>query len=170
MKTGSVLAAALACLVCAAGLQALKGPARPEDGRNGGQAEFYADKVVDHINVVAPENALGEPDGRLAEIRAGGELTVHMEHRIYYSEGSDDGAVVTKGESAYGLGGLIRMSEEAEFAWLPLVPGHSPGGFKLSTDMFAAPQTTDTIRIVNDGTRPVFVDAVIGFKKALLAL
>lgn len=146
-----------------AGLLALR--AAYPGGRQEHRPGFYAQKVLDHINVVAAGNALGAPDGRVAEIRPGGEMTVHMEQPIYYLEGQDDGAVVIKGDGQYGLAGLIKMSEEENFAWQPLVPGRSPGGFKLSTDPFVAPQTTDTIRIVNDGTRPVFVDAVIGFKR-----
>lgn len=151
------------CFACLAGLLALK--TAGYDGLQQYLPGFYAEKIIDHINVVAPENALGAPDGRIAEIRPGGEMTVHMEHPIYYLEGQDDGAVVIKGDGQYGLAGLIKMSEKENFAWQPLVPGRSPGGFKLSTDPFVAHQTTDTIRIVNDDTRPVFVDAVIGFKR-----
>lgn len=160
-RTG-ILIASLA-FVGMAGLLALR--AAYLDGRQEHRPGFYARKVLDHINVVAAGNALGAPDGRVAEIRPGGEMTVHMEQPLYYLEGQDDGAVVIKGDGQYGLAGLIKMSEEENFAWQPLVPGRSPGGFKLSTDPFVAPQTTDTIRIVNDGIRPVFVDAVIGFKR-----
>jgi hypothetical protein len=135
------------------------------DGPQDQQPGSYAEKVLDHINVVAPENALGEADGRFAEIRPGGELTVLMGSRLYYSESGDDGAVVAKGDGRYGLAGLMQMDEEGAPAWQPLLPGRSPGGFRLSTDMFAAPQTTDTIKIVNDDTRPVFIDAVVGFKR-----
>lgn len=165
MKSRIFFAAVSACLVLAGMPPALRAPTEPGDGLCDSRGEFYADKVVDHINVVAPENALGEPDGRFAEIRPGGEMTVRMEQQIFYLEGSDDGAVVAKGPGQYGVAGLMQMSEEGEFAWQPLVPGRSPGGFKLSTDWFAAPQATDTIRIINDDTRPVLVDAVVGFKK-----
>jgi hypothetical protein len=165
MKNEPVLAVVLICLVCTAGLLALRAPALSGDRIYEGQEEFYADKILDHINVVSPENALGKPDGRFAEIRPGGEMTLRMEQQIFYMEGSDDGAVVTKGSGQYGIAGLMQMSEEREFAWQPLVPGRSPGGFKLSTDWFAAPQATDTIRIVNDDNRSVLVDAVVGFKR-----
>jgi len=165
MKTKVLFAAVSVLAVCAAGPWVPRGTGTPGGAGQEERAEFYADKVVDHINVTAPANALGKPDGRFAEIRPGGEMTVHMEARIIYSEGLDDGAIVTKGPGQYGLAGLMSMSEEKEFAWQPLVPGRSPGGFRLSTDWFAALQATDTIRIVNDDTRPVLVDAVIGFKK-----
>jgi hypothetical protein len=127
--------------------------------------EFYARSVVDKVEVVSPEEALGEPDGRFAEIRPGGELTVRMESRIYYSESSDDGSVVTKGGASYGLAGLFRMDEEGEDAWQPLHPGRGPGGFKFGPAMFPVAQSTDTIRIVNDDTKSVHVDAVVGYRR-----
>ncbi len=94
------------CCLCAAGILALNtvwpgvGPARQI------RPASYAKQVLDDINVVAPEDALGEADGRFAEIRPGGEMTVLMDSRIYYTDGSDDGSVVTKGEGRYGLAGL----------------------------------------------------------------
>ena len=57
------------------------------------------------------------------------------------------------------------MTEEGEPAWQPLNPGGTPGGFKLGSVMFPVTQSTDTIKIVNDDSRPVFVDAVIGYRK-----
>lgn len=126
---------------------------------------FYAVKVSDDVGVVDPRNALGEPDGRWAEIRPGGELTVVMAERIYYSDASDDGAVVVKGDGRYGVAGLFRMTEEGEPAWQPLVQGRTPGGFKFGTSMFSVVQSTETIKIANDDTRSVFVDAVVGYGK-----
>jgi hypothetical protein len=152
-------------LLCAAGLSALKPAPLANGGSQEGRPAFYGEKVVDHINVVSPEYALDEPDGRYAEIRPGGEMTVRMASRIYYSDASDDGTVVTKGDGKYGLAGLFRMNEEGESAWQPLPPGRTPGGFKFGPSMFPVAQSTDTLRIVNDDTRPVFVDAVIGYGK-----
>jgi hypothetical protein len=126
---------------------------------------FYARQVSDHVSVVDPEHALGEPDGRFAEIRSGGELTVVMAETIYYSDASDDGAVVVKGGGSYGVAGLFRMTEEGEPAWQPLAPGRTPGGFKFGTSMFSVVQSTDTIKIANDDTRSLFVDAVVGYGK-----
>jgi len=127
---------------------------------------FHAVKVSDHASVVDPQNALGEPDGRYAEIRPGGEMTVVMAERIYYSDASDDGAVVAKGDGRYGVAGLFRMTEEGEPAWQPLAPGRTPGGFKFGTSMFNVVQSTDTIKIANDDTRSVYVDAVVGYGKS----
>lgn len=152
--------------LAAAAMIALFGPAAPSAPRPQGKTdEFYARDVVDKVEVVSPDHALGEPDGLFAEIRPGGELTLRMESRIYYSESSDDGSVVTKGGASYGLAGLFRMDEEGEDAWQPLHPGRGPGGFKFGPAMFPVAQSTDTIRIVNDDTRPVYVDAVVGYRR-----
>ena len=165
MKTKALLSTAGLCLLCAAGLLALRTASPVSEDAQDARPGFYARKVIDHIDVVAPENALGEADGRFAEIRPGGEMTVLMASRIYYSDASDDGSLVTKGDGKYGLAGLFQMTEEGESAWLPLPPGRTPGGFKFGTSMFTVAQSTDTIRIVNDDTRSVFVDAVIGYGK-----
>jgi len=166
MTTRALRSAAGLCLFCAAGVWALSsGPAgsgSPQDRR----PEFYAKQVLDQINVVAAENALGEPDGDFAEIRPGGEMTVLMDSRIHYSDASDEGLVVTKGDGKYGLAGLFRMNEEGESAWQPLPPGGTPGGFKFGPSMFPVAQSTDTIKIVNDDSRPIYVDAVIGYGQA----
>jgi hypothetical protein len=140
--------AAALCLVAAA-----------QDAR----PRFYAVKVSDHISVVDPQNVLGEPDGRWAEIRPDGELTVVLAERVYSSDASDDGAIVLKAEGRYGLAGLFRMNEEGESAWQPLAPGGTPGGFKFGLLRFVVAPSTDTIKIANDDTRSVFVDAVVGY-------
>jgi len=126
--------------------------------------EFYADEVLDDADVGDPENALDAPDGFFAEIRPGGELIVRMSEIIRYSDVADDGRVVTNGSARYGLAGLFEMTEEGEPAWQTLLPGGTPGGFKLGPGRFDVTQSTDTLRIVNDDTRSVFVDAVIGFR------
>jgi hypothetical protein len=148
-KTFSLLAAAL----CLAG--------SVQDDR----PRLFAIKISDHISVVDPQNALGEPDGRWAEIRPGGELTVVLAERIYSSDASDDGAIVLKGEGRYGVAGLFRMNEEGESAWQPLMPGGTAGGFKFGPSQFIVTPSTDTIKVANDDTRSIFVDAVVGYGK-----
>ena len=125
-------------------------------------SEFYAVRVVDHINVNAPGNATGRPDGRFAEIKPDGEMTLRMESALRFLEGSDDGFLVVKAEGEYGLAGLFELGDEGGPAWLPLGPGSGPGRFKLGTMRFSPAQSTDTIRIVNGGARPVYLDAVAG--------
>lgn len=165
MKTKVFRSAAGICMFCAAGFLALISDPHWSERSQERRPEFYAKQVLDHVNVVDPENALGEPDGHFVEIRPGGEMTVLMDNRIYYSDAADDGAVVTKGDGKYGLAGLFRMTEEGESAWQPLLPGGTPGGFKFGPSMFPVAQSTDTIRIVNDDTHSVYVDAVIGYGK-----
>lgn len=165
MKRNVVLVAAGLCLFGAAGRPASRPSTAASGAPQDDRAGFYGKQVVDHIGVVDPAAALGEPDGRFAEIRPGGEMTVLMAARIYYSDASDDGAVVAKGDGRYGLAGLFRMSEEGQSAWQPLPTGRTPGGFKIGTSMFNVVQSTDTLKIANDDARPVFVDAVVGYGK-----
>jgi hypothetical protein len=167
-RSAFIVGAGLGLIGAAILLASRTSPAAGQDA----QAErprVYGAKILDHVNVVDPENALGEPDGRLAEIRPGGEITILMAERIYYSDASDDGTVVTKGSGQYGVAGLFQMTEEGSPAWQPLSPGRTPGGFKFGTSMFSVVQSTDTLKIANDDTRSVFVDAVIGYGKDKLA-
>lgn len=153
------------CLAGAAVLWASRTcPAAGQDAQDE-RPQVCGAKVLDHINVVDPDNVLGEPDGRFAEIRPGGEITVLMAERIYYSDASDDGTVVTKGGGQYGVAGLFQMTEEGPPAWQALAPGRTPGGFKFGTSMFSVVQSTDTLKIANDDTRSIFVDALIGYGK-----
>lgn len=165
MDSNAVIRSAGLVLVIAAGLLFLEPAAPGAQEPRKDKDEFYAREVLDKLEVVSPENALGGPDGRFAEIRPGGELTVRMESRIYFSDSADDGSVVTKDEARFGLAGLFRMSEEGQEAWQPLHPGRGPGGFKFGPMMFPVTQSTDTIRIVNDDMKPVYLDAVIGYRK-----
>jgi hypothetical protein len=165
MKRSASAAAAGLCLIGAAVLWASRtSPAAGQDAQ-AERPKVYGARILDHINVVDPDNALGEADGRFAEIRPGGELTVLMAERLYYSDASDDGTVVTKEGGRYGVAGLFQMTEEGPPAWQPLAPGRTPGGFKFGTSMFSVVQSTDTLKIANDDTRSVFVDAVIGYGK-----
>ncbi len=128
-----------------------------------GRHEFYAGQVVDHIDVADPENALGVPDGMFAEIRPGGEMTLEMEEPLVGLDGSDDGRIVMRNGTAFGLAGLFPMDEEGSLAWQPLSPGSEPGGFNLGPLRDPTGRSTRTIRIINDDDRPLFLDAVIGF-------
>ncbi|MGB9765582.1 MAG: hypothetical protein ACPLZD_09565 [Candidatus Saccharicenans sp.] len=124
---------------------------------------FYAQRVLNSVNVNNPENILGEPDGRFAEIKPGGELTVVMEQPVFYHQTSDDGFLVVKGDTSYGLAGLFQMNEEGKLSWLPLSPGKEKNGFKLGTDPFVSLQRISVIKIVNDDEHnSLFVDAIAG--------
>jgi hypothetical protein len=148
-------------LLAAVGILLLSLGPKPLQYQN---VEFYAEQVVDHVNVNDPESAVGEADGRFAEIKAGGQMTVVMEDTLYYLEGSDDGFVLVKGDAVYALAGLFQMSEEGSPAWQPLAPGSAPGRFKLGALRSSPIQSTATIRIVNDDFRPVYLDAVVGIR------
>lgn len=126
--------------------------------------QFYAAEVEDEINVNDAENVLGEPDGRCAEIKPGGEMTVVMDYELIYLDGSDDGRIVTRGEAEFGLAGLFEGGEGEAPGWQALAPGQGQGGFKLGAMRSNPLQRTRVIRIVNnDDKRSVFIDAVVGF-------
>jgi hypothetical protein len=124
---------------------------------------FYAKRVIDKINVNTPENVLGKPDGKFAEVKPGGELTVVMEEQIVFNTAADDGFVVVQGETPYGLAGLFSFSDEGKTAWQPLWPGSMKNGFKLGTDIFLSIQRTNIIKIANDDPeQALLVDAIAG--------
>lgn len=136
-------------------------PARPE---------FYVARVMSSQDVKDPDEVLGKPDGRCAEIAPGGRMTLLMEKPILPSLGFDDGLVVTKGEADFGLAGWFLAGEAndaPERAWMPLVAGVSPGGFRLSSESLdRTPEGSPgvkVLRISNNGTRPLLLDAVIGY-------
>ena len=74
----SCLAGGLFCL-CAAGILALNTVWPGVEPAQQARPAFYGQEVLDDIDVVAPEDALGEADGRFAEIRPGGEMTILMD-------------------------------------------------------------------------------------------
>jgi hypothetical protein len=132
--------------------------------------EFYVARVVSSEGVKNADEVLGKPDDRYAEVAPGGRMTLLMEKPIVSSTGFDDGMVVCKGEADYGLEGWFlagRSDETAERAWMPLVAGMSPGGFRLSTRSFErTPEGSpgiSLIRISNNGTKTLFLDAVTGY-------
>jgi hypothetical protein len=163
----------LTLLVLLAGLMP---PVRSSAAPGGGQEQeerpqFYARDIVIEQNVKNAREVLGEPDGRFAEIGVGGQLVVLMKKRIIPSAAFDDGQVICQGEASFGLEGwfLQAGTEEApQYAWMVLFPGKSPGGFRLtSQDMIrGTPEGSpgvNMIRISNNDTKPILVDAVVGY-------
>jgi hypothetical protein len=165
---------ALAFLMLLAGL----GPAvrssvsAPGAGQNQEERpRFYARDIVLEQNVKNARQALGDPDGRFAEIGVGGQIVVLMEKRIIPSAAFDDGLVVCQGEANFGLEGWFLQAgtkEAPQYAWMTLFPGKSPGGFRLtSQDMIGGTAEgspgVNMIRISNNDTKPILVDAVIGY-------
>lgn len=144
-----------------------KSPRRGQEER----PKFYASRVISEENVKNAKEALGEPDGRYAEIAPGGRMVLLMENRIYPSMTSDDGLVVCKGEANFGMEGwflLAGTKDAPQFAWMPLVRGMVPGGFRL-TGQEAMGGTAEgspgvnMIRIANDDMKPILVDALVGY-------
>jgi len=128
--------------------------------------KFYVARVISEQNVKNGPEVVGEPDGRCAEIAPGGQMVLLMENRIYPSTTYDDGLVVCKGDANYGLEGWFPVSgsqNDTQFAWMPLVRGQSPGGFRVSLinpiEGFAG---VNKIRIANNDTKPMLLDAVAG--------
>jgi hypothetical protein len=165
---------ALILLALCAGAAALRSPV-PAAGREQGAGErpqFYVDRVMSHKDVTDPENILGEPDGRFAEIAVGGQMVLLMEKPIFPSA-VDDGTVVCRGEANFGLEGWILAGGtegSPQYAWMPLVRGVSSGGFRLTSPaaMGGTPEGSpgvNRIRISNADARPIFVDAVIGYDR-----
>jgi len=135
--------------------------------------KFYALRVVSKKNVQNAKDSLGAPDGRNAEILPGGQLVVFMENKLYPfpsisvlpPEGgvglADSGAVVGKGETDFSLEGWFPMKNtqgKQHYVWIPL--GLSATGFCV---WFEGSAGVDMIRMINPGTKSLFVDAVIGY-------
>jgi hypothetical protein len=162
-------------LVLTAGVTAAAraGAPAPPPGRaqeQGERLKVYVRSVVFEENVKNSGKVLGEPDGRFAEIAPGGQMTLLMERPIVPSSGFDDGFVVIKEESQYGLEGWFLVSgtpEDPQFAWMLLTPGASPRGFRLTYHyMERTPEGSPgvkMIRIRNNGTKPLLLDAVVGY-------
>lgn len=129
--------------------------------------KFFATRVISEEKVKDAKEALGEPDGRYAEIARGGQLVLLMEKRIYPSTTFDDGLVFVKEESDYGLEGWFPVSgsqKDPGFAWMPLIRGQSSGGFRAAlVDALAGNAGVNMIRISNNDTKPILLDAVAGY-------
>jgi len=135
--------------------------------------KFYALRVVFEKNVQNPKDSLGEPDGRYAEILPGGQIILFMENKLYpfpiigsWGEGfaqPDSGSIVGKGEGNFSLEGWFPVQDKLDkqnYGWITLVLSATGFSFWPSYDM-----GVDMIRIVNIGTKSLFVDAVIGYFK-----
>ncbi len=145
-------------------------PAPPPGRVQEVRPEIYVARVVSSQDAKDPDEVLGRPDGRFAVIAPGGRMTLLMERPILTSLGFDDGLVVTKGASDFGLEGWFLAGEAKdapERAWMPLVAGMSPGGFRLSSESLdRTPEGSPgvkLIRISNNGTKPLLLDAVVGY-------
>lgn len=129
--------------------------------------KFYAQRVVSEKKVQNANDSLAAPDGRYAEILPGGELVLSMEKKIYPFTTLDSGTVVGQGEADYGLEGWLPIQDalgKRGYGWIPLAVGESPGGFRFSpVEPYAGSPGLDMIRIINGGTKSLFVDAVIGY-------
>jgi hypothetical protein len=157
----------------AAGAAVFAGSLRPAPQPGQGQEvrqEFYVARVVSSQDVKNPDEVLGKPDGRYAELAPGGQMVLLMEKAIIPSLGFDDGHVVCKGEADFGLEGWFIAGEAKEtrqLAWMPLVAGRSPGGFRLtSQDLERTPEGSPGVRMIrisNNGTKPLLLDAVVGY-------
>jgi hypothetical protein len=156
-----------------AGAAVLGGSLRPAPRPGHGQEDrpkFYVARVVSSDNVKNPNGVLGEPDGRYAELAPGGRMVLLMEKPIVSSSGFDDGLIVSKGGTQYGLEGCFIAdvtNEIPQRAWMPLAAGMSTGGFRLtSMDMGRTPEGSpgvNIIRIANDGKETLLLDAVVGY-------
>jgi hypothetical protein len=152
------------------------------------RSEFYANEVMHPGSnlVVNPDDVLGSPDNKYAKIMPGGELIVKMEKPFSPLAFYNDGRLVVKGEAEYSVSVLVPFQEselknyqvipsKAEFAWREVIPGIVTGGFDLpfapqleplvySSTREAVPGLgVNTLRIMNLGTKPLSIDAVIGY-------
>jgi hypothetical protein len=155
--------------VLSGGIIAARAPVsamRPGRGQEG-RPKFYASRVISEKGVVNAREVLGEPDGRYAEIAPGGQMVLLMENKIYPSTTFDDGIVFVKEEADYGLEGWFPESgsqKDPGFAWMPLIRGQSSGGFRVAhVDALAGSAGVNMIRISNNDTKPILVDAVAGY-------
>ena len=160
----------VAFLVLSAGILAAGRPSETGLKRAQGQEErpkFYATRIISEEGVINARQALGEPDGRYAEIAPGGRMVLLMENRIYPSTTFDDGKVFVKEDSDYGLEGWFPTSgsqKDPGFAWMLLIRGQSSGGFRVAlVDALAGNAGVNMIRIANNDTKPILLDAVAGY-------
>jgi hypothetical protein len=128
---------------------------------------FHVKRVVFDNNVENAQNAAGKPDGRYAEIKPGGTLVLFMEAKIYPSGILDDGLIICREEGNYGLAGwFLTETTDAgpQYAWMPLAKGRSPSSFRITTLVPGEGSAgIDMIRIMNDDSKSIFVDAVAGY-------
>jgi hypothetical protein len=170
-KRASLVLFVLAALTAGAVVSASSFRTEPWPGQGQkARPEFYVARVVSSQDVKNPNEVLGKPDGRCAEVAPGGQMVLLMEKPIIPSSGFDDGLVVCVGEADYGLEGLFLVGgtkDAPEYAWMVLSAGNSPGSFRLAyQDLTRTPEGSPgvtRIRISNNGTKPLLIDAVVGY-------
>jgi len=157
----SVLSIGIAARVLFSGQERGRGQEEPD------RPKFYAKRILFEQNVKNADDALGEPDGRAAEIGPGGHLIVLMEERIYPSLNYDDGYVVLLEDSRFNVEGWFPMTgtqKPSQFAWIAMVRGQSPRGFRLAfMDPIEGSAGVNMIRISNDDTKAILMDAIVGY-------
>lgn len=131
------------------------------------QAEAYYAKEIVYSEtklVINPENALGKPDDKYAEIKPGGELTLKMEKPFSALKfGGIGGRVVTKDDCEYAVAVLVPTEErqgKIEYAWRWLLPSSIPGGIYNPTD---GQVKVEEIKIMNNDTKDLHIDGIIGY-------
>ena len=164
---------ALVLLVLWAGATAARSPVLAVGQEQAGdeRPKFYVSRVISEKNVTDPLNVLDAPDGRAAEIALGGQMVLLMEKPIFPSGVADDGTIVCEGEANFGLEGWFLVGgtkDSPQFAWMPLVRGNSANGFRLTSPAALGGTAegspgVNMIRISNDDTKPILVDAVVGY-------
>lgn len=167
MKTKSLFPL-IVLSVLSIGAAATASLALPGEGREQqDRPRFYAKRIVDGDNVKNAEEILGEPDGRCAEIGVGGSLVILMEERIFPSLMYDDGLVVLPEDARFNVEGWFQMSgteKPPQYAWMPMIRGQAPRGFRLAfMNAIEGSAGVNMIRISNDDSKPILVDAVVGY-------
>jgi hypothetical protein len=165
-----VVFAAWAAL-CLAGLKTPAGGAKPGQEDQTLEQEdrpiFFASRVLYQQDVVDPDAVLGEPDDDFAEILPGGQMIFLMEDRIYPSMASDDGLILCEGDIDYGLAGWFPVGDSQnpqQYAWLALLNGKSPSGFRLAAFRpDSGSPGVNMLKIVNNDTKSLWLDAVVGY-------
>ena len=175
LLTASLLLFLLAGLLARATSGFAEKPRRQDQPQ---RPEFYALQVVCEKQVQNGKDSLGAPDRRYAEILAGGQLVLLMQNKLlilptigWPLEGMgllpDSGSIVGKQETGFGLEGWFPMLDTQGkqcYDWLPLAVSMS--GFCLfppPTYSFERNTGVDMIRIINPGSKSLFVDAVVGY-------
>ncbi len=139
---------------------------RRHDQEEEQKSKFYAVRVESEKNVQNAKDSLGAPDGHFAEILPGGELVLIMEKNFIES-----GSVVYKGETQFNLEGWFHIQdtqdERQNYQWMD-IHRLSPSRFTfLSSGGYFYTWWGNTgvnkIRITNIDTKPLLVDAVIGY-------
>nr|MCK4930172.1 hypothetical protein [Nanoarchaeota archaeon] len=128
--------------------------------------EHYAQKVIyeETKDVDFPWNALGKPDAKTdpgaayAIIHQGGVLTLKMSKPFAFYTFYDSGRIVAKKGCNCTVAAKVPI--EDTYAWREILPGVVPGGISIHQ---SSGVWVDTIKIINIGDKPAYIDAVIGY-------